>query len=127
MKKKSVLIVILVLALIVAVTSCGGNKTSQSSSAEKEKKENNTKADNKGNTIVYPKYAKVEDFKNSRAAVMSDGKWGFIDNSGKEVIPLKYDSASSFITNSYAGTFTMVTLNGERFFIDENGASIKFS
>lgn len=83
--------------------------------------------DNKGNTIVYPKYAQVEDFKNSRAAVMSDGKWGFIDNSGKEVIPLKYDSVSSFITNSYAGTFTMVTLNGERFFIDENGASIKFS
>ncbi len=41
----------------------------------------------------------VLDFQNGYAAVKEDGKWGFIDTTGKTVIDYKYDGAKSFSNN----------------------------
>lgn len=45
---------------------------------------------------VVQKYDKLDDFSEGLAAVCKDGKWGFIDKLGKEVIPCRYDEVSDF-------------------------------
>ena len=55
-----------------------------------------------------------------RMGSFSNGKYGFIDKVGKEIIPFKYDWVSCF-SNGKA----KVELNGEHFFIDKNGNKIK--
>jgi hypothetical protein len=52
-------------------------------------------------------------------AVDKDGKSGFIDNTGKIVIPLKFDSA-----NNFRDGLALVTLNGKKFFIDSTGRTV---
>jgi hypothetical protein len=49
-------------------------------------------------------------------AVEKDGQSGFIDQTGKVVIPFQFDKASSF----YEG-LALVTLKGKKFFIDTTG------
>lgn len=46
--------------------------------------------------IVSPKYDEVTFFSEGLAAVMLDGKWGYIDKTGAEIIPLTYDGADYF-------------------------------
>lgn len=46
--------------------------------------------------IVPPVYDKVYGFHDGVAAVFRNGKWGFIDAAGAEVISFKYDFASGF-------------------------------
>ncbi len=53
------------------------------------------------------------------AAVRLNGKWGFIDKSGNEVIPIKYDEAFIFIEG-----LALVSLNHKRGFIDKNGNEV---
>ncbi|MDR2009992.1 MAG: WG repeat-containing protein [Bacteroidales bacterium] len=50
-----------------------------------------------------------------------NGKYGFIDKTGKEIIPLVYDEARYFNKDGKA----KVKLNDETFFIDENGNIIE--
>jgi hypothetical protein len=52
--------------------------------------------------------------------VKLNGKWGFIDTAGKEVIPLKYDVAGWFCEG-----LAMVILNGKYGFIDKTGKYVK--
>jgi len=47
---------------------------------------------------------------------ISEGKWGFIDSSGIEVIPVMYDKAGNFSEG-----LALVTLGKEQFFIDKKG------
>lgn len=47
-------------------------------------------------TTVAPKYEDAKAFSDGLAAVKSGGKWGYIDESGKTAIPLKYDFAGRF-------------------------------
>ena len=47
------------------------------------------------NNLLF-KYTEVRNFKEGLACVKSNGKWGFIDETGKEVIPLKYDLGFDF-------------------------------
>jgi serine/threonine protein kinase len=54
------------------------------------------------------------------AAVKLNGKWGYIDNTGKEVIPCKYDDAG---WPSQEGLIE-VALNGKKGFIDNTGKEI---
>ena len=49
-----------------------------------------------GLNVCLDKYDCVCDFEEGLAAVCLNGKWGFIDKTGKEVIPLKYDFAYGF-------------------------------
>jgi hypothetical protein len=43
--------------------------------------------------IAFGSYCKGQELKPEKGA---NGKWGFIDATGKEVIPLKYDYAEPF-------------------------------
>lgn len=56
-------------------------------------------------------------FYSGRAKVCAD-KCGFIDKRGKEVIPLRYDEASSFSEDE---GIALVELNGKEGYIDKNG------
>ena len=51
--------------------------------------------------------------------VSKDGKSGFIDNTGKVVIPLQFDSA-----NDFSEGLALVTLKGKTFFIDTRGRTV---
>ena len=55
-------------------------------------------------------------FSEGLADVRLNGKWGFIDKSGKVVIPFKYDDALPFSEG-----FAVVELDGKDGYIDKNG------
>ena len=55
------------------------------------------------------------------AKVELNGKCGFIDKTGKEVIPIKYDNAYSFSKISLA----LVKLEGKWFYINPKGECVK--
>jgi serine/threonine protein kinase len=73
--------------------------------------------------IANKKYDNVRFFSDGLAAVklngMAYGKWGFIDKTGKEVIPFKYDDAWRFSEGLAA-----VKLNGKWGFIDKTGKKV---
>ena len=56
---------------------------------------------------------------NETKELYSGGKWGFVDKTGKEVIPLIYNSAGDF-RNGLAE----VKLNGEKFYINKKGERV---
>ena len=58
-------------------------------------------------------------FSDGLARVELDGKWGFIDKSGKEVIPCVYDYAWGF-----SDGLAVVELNGKWGFIDKAGKQL---
>ena len=58
-------------------------------------------------------------FSEGYAAVQLNDKWGFIDNTGREVIPPKYDNVWSFIEG-----FAAVKLNDKWGFIDKTGREV---
>ena len=64
-------------------------------------------------------YDNIYVFEEGLAGVKLNGKWGFIDKTGKEVIPFKYDFACAF-----SGGLAKVRLNGKWGFIDETGREI---
>ena len=85
-----------------------------------EKKEVGEKKKYKTGDVVIPfKYDKVQDFSEGLAAVKLKGKWGCINNSGKEVVPLKYDNVWDF-EEGLAG----VKLKGKWGFIDKSGKEV---
>ncbi|MDR7857459.1 WG repeat-containing protein [Tissierella sp.] len=49
--------------------------------------------------IIDPIYDYARNFSEGLAAVMKDGKWGYIDKTGKTVLEFKYDIAYSFSEN----------------------------
>lgn len=71
-----------------------------------------------GEETVLP-YSEVKDFVNGFAIVELNGKYGFIDETVKEIVSPKYDYVSNF-KNGFAG----VGLNGKDGFIDETGKEI---
>ena len=64
-------------------------------------------------------YDNIYVFEEGLAGVKLNGKWSFIDKTGKEVIPFKYDFACAF-----SGGLAKVRLNGKWGFIDETGREI---
>lgn len=86
---------------------------------------------NTGKEITTVNYSITWDFNEglapvNRGAAWSDedgyrgGKWGFIDKTGKLVIPLIYDDAGYFFQGA-----SKVELNGRKFSIDKTGKEIK--
>ena len=73
------------------------------------------------NRIVktFTRYDFAGDFSEGFAEVKLNGKYGFIDKTGREVIPCKYDDAESF----HEG-FAAVKLNGKYGFIDKTGREV---
>ena len=59
------------------------------------------------------------DFPVCNKAVEEDGKWGYVDKEGKEIVPLVYEDAED-----YKDGKARVKTNGEYFYIDYNGNRI---
>lgn len=49
-----------------------------------------------GNIIMHPKYSQIGTFSEGTARVKRDGKYGYINEKGEEIIPVKYDLAGKF-------------------------------
>ncbi|MBK9450527.1 MAG: WG repeat-containing protein [Bacteroidetes bacterium] len=60
-------------------------------------------------------------FKNGLAWVQKKDRYGFIDKSGKTVIPFKYGSAYDYVFMEAHGAPVLDPVTGERFFVDRNG------
>ena len=66
------------------------------------------------------KYDDAYFFSEGLARVKLNGKWGFINKIGEEVIPLKYDEVENFSEG-----FAKVKLNGKVFYINKRGECVK--
>ena len=66
------------------------------------------------------KYDFLSPFNNGLARVESNGKWGFINQLGDLVIPVKYNNAEDFSDNGLAAVFQ----NGKWGFINETGETV---
>ena len=64
-------------------------------------------------------YDWVGDFSEGLATVKLNDKYGYIDKTGREVIPCKYDDAWNFSEG-----FAKVALNGKYGYIDETGKEV---
>jgi ribosomal protein L24E len=62
------------------------------------------------------KYDRVDKFYSGRCMVRKDGKYGYVNRDGKEVIPVQYERANPFYHNR-----ARVKFKGRWFFINENG------
>ena len=69
--------------------------------------------------VIAAKYDTVYNFCENRAQVELNGKYGFIDKAGNEVVPLKYDNAWNF-----CGGRAYVKLNEKYGYVDQNGKEI---
>lgn len=75
--------------------------------------------DKDGNLIIAPSYSKVQDFSDELAAVQTtNGKWGYIDKTGKMVIEAKFSSEPSPFNEGYA---VVEKRDGKKCFIDKLG------
>ena len=74
--------------------------------------------DSRGYEVIQanPEYGNFLAFFNNRAKIKKDGKWGFINPSGKVIILIQYDSAGDFREGK-----AWVERNGEFGFIDPQG------
>lgn len=68
---------------------------------------------------TFKKYNEVHNFSEGFAKVELNGKWGFINQKGEEIIPLKYDNVEHFSEG-----FAIVKLNGKYGFINKEGKKI---
>jgi hypothetical protein len=55
-------------------------------------------------------------FNEGLTSVKLNGKYGFVDKTGKEIIPLKYDECALFFNEG----LTSVKLNGKYGFVDKD-------
>lgn len=65
-------------------------------------------------------YYRVDCLKEGLAKVIKDGKSGFVDKTGKVIVPPQYDNVYSF-DEGLAG----VRKDGETFYIDQKGNRVK--
>jgi hypothetical protein len=65
------------------------------------------------------KYDSQTEYADGIAEVSKGGKYGFIDQSGKEVVPVKYDAVSPFV-----GEVAKVKLNNKFGFVNKTGAEV---
>ena len=92
----------------------------ENTTEKKEQKKKQDKPPVKPKQNWKSKYDVVDDFSEGLAFVKLNGKYGFIDKIGKEVIPLKYDATEWFFRGK-----ALVLLNNEWFYIDKLGNRIK--
>lgn len=80
--------------------------------------------DNAGKIIVVPKYDNESEpsFDEGFAAVSINGKWGFVDMTGKEITPIKYERGTE--APYFMDGFTAVKLNGKWGFVNAAGKEI---
>ena len=75
-----------------------------------------------GKFAIEPRFKFAKEFKNGLAPVqLDDDKWGFIDVSGKLVIPATFDGADQFSEEGLASVSVGDFLTGRHGFIDKAG------
>jgi len=52
--------------------------------------------DNRGKTVIAPRFEAAQPYSEGLAAVKREGRWGYIDRNGSEVIPIRYRTVQSF-------------------------------
>jgi len=52
--------------------------------------------DNRGKTVIAPRFEAALPYSEGLAAVKREGRWGYIDRNGSEVIPVRYRTVQSF-------------------------------
>ncbi|MDE7376670.1 MAG: WG repeat-containing protein [Muribaculaceae bacterium] len=72
-----------------------------------------------GVVILEPVYDEIGKYSEGLVAVSRDGKCGYFDTEGREVLPLEYDRAASFL-----GNFANVTKDKQSCVIDKTGRVI---
>lgn len=65
------------------------------------------------------KYDRVNDFNEGLASVCRDGKWGFIDTSGREVVPCRYNDVFDFNEG-----MARVETGGKWGYVDKTGREV---
>ena len=85
----------------------------------------------KNKWIILPKYESANSFSDGLAAVQLNNKWGFVNKTGKEVTPLKYDdvanssSSSDFLKEgSFSEGLAAVQLNKKWGFVNKTGKEV---
>ncbi len=73
------------------------------------------------NWLVPNKYQNINYFKEGFAAFEKAGKWGFVDTTGKEVLPAVYDDVYA---EGFIGGNVFVNTNGKWGMIDKNGKEV---
>lgn len=76
-------------------------------------------ADKKPNTVIPPEFKAADNFSEGLACVCRADLYGFINTKGEEVIPCRYDYASSF--GNYEVGFALVRRGALKCYIDHNG------
>jgi hypothetical protein len=76
---------------------------------------------------VVQKYEIICNFKDGLAEVCKDGKWGFIDKNGNEVIPCKYDPIEDSDNGFFEGLAVVMTNNYEKFHVINKKGDIAFT
>ena len=71
-------------------------------------------------TISSEKYDGIECFKDGLAKVKLNNKYGYIDENGREMIPIKYDWVAMYLADGLAG----VKLNNKYGYVDKNNHAI---
>lgn len=69
------------------------------------------------NMVVKAKYDNASDFNEGLARVGKDNKYGYVNESGKEIVPVQFPAASNF---NY-GFAAVKSAEGECYFIDKQG------
>ncbi len=64
-------------------------------------------------------YDYIDDFEDGLARVQLNGKWGFIDESGREVVPCKYDEIGTFIDG-----LAIIGIDSKYGYIDKKGKEL---
>jgi hypothetical protein len=70
----------------------------------------------KGDKVELLKYQEFQERSFGRTGVMFQNKWGFLDENGNEIIPVRYDTVGAFYND-----IALVMLNGKTGLIDRNG------
>lgn len=76
--------------------------------------------DSQLNVVAPLVYDRFYSYTNNFHHVRKNGKWGFIDNNGKEVVPIIYDK----IDNNYNSNLLKVSINNKVGLIDKKGEII---
>ena len=73
------------------------------------------------------KYEIISNFKDGLAEVCKDGKWGFIDKNGNEVIPCKYNPIEDSDHGFFEGLAVVMTNNNEKSHVIDKQGNIAFT
>ncbi|MBR0129171.1 MAG: WG repeat-containing protein, partial [Neisseriaceae bacterium] len=102
------------LAMLFATTAC--NQSQDTSNTPTTLAPQQTTTEPESVVDKMKNYDEVSSFYSGLAAVKKDGKWGFIDKTGKEIVALQYDDACDFNQELAA-----VQKDGKWGFVDKTG------